>query len=200
MTSPLQIARYDRLVRRLMNIVGEGAIVTGALPDVFPVLEVENLTSENRALAGWRLSNGGDVFTAAAGQFPLIQAMNPAGSGVICVVETVVAVVTVTTQIRWRLTTTAATNLIRQFVNRDSRFGFPGNTPIQVRNLSAVVPVPPGSVTLNLANTQTDLLLGSEFVLFPGSGLEVGTDRAAGQMFCTFSCRERSFEPSELIV
>lgn len=196
MTTPLQIARYDRLVRRLMNLVGEGSIVTGALPDVFPVLELENNRAELAVLSGWRLGQAGDVFTGAAGQFPALQVFNPVASGVLVVVTQALVSIATAQSVNWRMTGTARPTLVRQFTPRDSRVT--GNLPSQMRRESSVVPIPLGMTASIGASDPTDILAGGQhYVLLPGNGFEVANNVAASTFRVVYSIRERAFEASE---
>lgn len=81
--TPLQITRYDRVVRRLMNLVGEGSIVTGVLEDVFPVFDVEHLQPDAWRWSGWRLAAAANTRTAIAGETVRMFLDNPPGSNTV---------------------------------------------------------------------------------------------------------------------
>ncbi len=69
-----------------MNLVGEGALVTGVLEDVFPIVDLENLQPDSWRWAGWNLCAGTATRLSAAGQRPRAALNNPAGSGIMAVV------------------------------------------------------------------------------------------------------------------
>lgn len=198
MTTPLQITRYDRLVRRAMNLVGEGAIVTGVLPDVFPIIDLEQLPPELRAIGGWRLGFAGQSFTAAAAEFPTLIVANPTDSGILTVVTTAIVSSTVADRINWRVISTVGTGaLVNQFRPRDTRSA--ANLTTQLRQVSGVAPVPLGSTSRLGAADPLHILNGDSFVLFPQSQFEVGGLTAQGTILVAFAVMERQFEQSELI-
>ncbi len=68
-----------------MALVGEGAIVTNVLPDVFPTLELEDLPGELYKLAGWDIAVGAESLSPGAINRATIGLENPVGSGKIAV-------------------------------------------------------------------------------------------------------------------
>lgn len=198
MTTPLQATRYDRLVRRVMNLVGEGAIVTGVLPDVFPIIDLENIPQELMALESWYLAFGGENFLSTGGNFPNSQVSNPAGSGNIVVVENALVTTTATTGVHWRTSTTAMPTLVAQMQFRDTRFTT--QSPTQVRRENAAVPIPRVGIFTKAANDpQLIFPPGVEIILFPGNTLDIGNQVANTRLEVTYYTRERQLEQSELI-
>lgn len=81
MSSPLNITRYDKALRRALGLVGRGAIVTTLLEDIFPVIDVENLPLPLRILGGDRAAFGSVFQAATAAQIAAVSLLNPADSG-----------------------------------------------------------------------------------------------------------------------
>jgi len=198
----LQQTRYDKLIRRVANIVGAGAIVTETLQEVFPVLDLENVPIELLVLGGWRLAWRGTNNAGVSAQDRASQLFNPAGSGLIMSLERV-DISSDTTQIfALRLDTTAlsSSNGFGQF--RDARAGDPitdaaaGNTRIQ-GNLTITA----NSAIHSLADTP--LTLGGHrdvCVLMPGNGFTVGTTVKNTRLTVTYWWRERVAEAAELTI
>lgn len=72
-----------------MGLVGEGAIVTGVLPDVFPTIELEDVQAEIYKLATWDLAIGAETLAPGAANRATIGIENPTGSGKVAVVTRV---------------------------------------------------------------------------------------------------------------
>ena len=184
-----------------MNIVGEGAIVTGVLPDVFPVINTENLATDGWALAGWRPAMGGANITGAAGQQPHIQISNPGGSGIITVVEVMIIgsntagrvegnvhdaiLTTLEVSPRWRDRRFATLNRPVTQVREQSIVGTPIVSPMVFADLTA-------SISMNLQPPQGFL------VLVPGTSVAFAHQANAARLAITFFWRERAVEPAEL--
>ena len=86
----LQTGRLENFIRRWGSIKGGGSILSETLGDVFPVLDLENLTPENRLPAGWSLVSMFATRTGVAAQLQGISIINPANSGTIGVVTKIV--------------------------------------------------------------------------------------------------------------
>ena len=84
----LQTARLENFVRRWGSIKGGGSILSETLGDVFPVLDIENLPPELLFLAGKQLWGAHSFATGGAGQTGAVQVENPAGSGLLVVIRT----------------------------------------------------------------------------------------------------------------
>ncbi len=199
MTVPLQINRYDRLVRRLGNVVGERAIVTGVLEDVFPTIDVEDLQTDGWAVAGWRPAMGGGLLTGAAGERPHVQIHNPNGSGVLTVVEDVFISTNANSRIDFNIHDAVLTTLQVSNRWRDRRFPTLNFPVTQVRSQSIV-----GSP---IVSVMSQFVRGNEtiiwvppkgvMVLIPGTGLAFSNVNAATQLSVNFFWRERAIEPAE---
>jgi len=196
----LQQTRYDKLIRRVANIVGAGAIVTETLQEVFPVFDLENVPAELMVLGGWRLAMRGTNIAGVAAQEQASQLFNPAGSGMIMVLTRVDLSTSSTQRIHLRMDTTQLTssNGFGQF--RDARAGDPitdaavGNTRIQA-NLSIT------AISAISALSQTTVTIRDEnglCVLMPGNGFTVGTSISNTNLTAAYWWRERVAEAAEL--
>ena len=199
MTSPLQINRYDRLIRRLGNIVGEGAIVTGVLPDVFPTIDVEDLQTDGWGVAGWRIAFGGAAVAGAAGEKPHIQILNPTGSGVITVVEQVMWSTATTGVLSYNIHDTVLTTLQVGQRWRDRRFPTLNRPVTQVRSQSIVGAPIVSAFTLNIAANDPQIWAPPKgfMVLAPGTGFAMNHGTDATILRAQFYWRERAIEPAE---
>lgn len=195
----LQQARYDQLIRRVGGIVGAGSMVTEALAELFPTIDVENVPGELLWLSGFRLASGGSSITAAGGQFAAVQLFNPVDSGMLCAVSTVLFSSGNTAAYNWNTSETPLANLITQANYRDTREGaiFDATT-MAIRDESRATVTIRSGTTRALANTQTTLNdKNGVAVLFPGTGLEVGVTSTAITIDVSFFWRERVALQSE---
>jgi len=208
--SPLNITRFDKMLRRLFVVVGRGAIVTTLLEDVFPTVDLFNPSPEFRALGGEHPCFG-KVNRNSTTEFNAVQLFNPVGSGLIGIVEEIV----VNTEDQaggWHMTVTdvelGSEGPFKQF--RDSRllgsqpFSKPG-----LKLLSGNNPlVPQFDADWAILQDQND----TEFrfnqvdagiaILSPGFGLVIENDNEGNMhnLRVNFLWRERAAEPSELSI
>lgn len=209
MTTPLQISRWDRLLRRLGNVVGEGAIATGMLEDVFPVLDVENLQTDSWHYTGWRIAQGANTVAAAAGQTPRIFLDNPPGSNKLVIVDQISMFADATTEVRIGpnpLTAARAAtgpSLLFDMRYEVSSGGAAMDLPTTTTfGESSLGPVPndAGRFSLQVANRMESLIpFKGMAVLPPGRSLSVRGLTVAATLTVTFFFRERVGEPAELI-
>jgi len=199
-TTPLQINRYDRLARRLMNLVGEGAIVTGVLEDVFPVIDVENLATDGWAVAGWRPAWGGANIAGAAGERAHVQIHNPVGSGVIAVVESVMLSSPTNTSLDFNIHDAVLTTLFVSGRWRDRRFPTLNFPVVQVRGQSIVGTPIVAAMRLRLQSNTTMIWdpPQGDLVLVEGTGVAFAHATLTGELSGVFFWRERPAEPAEL--
>ena len=85
--SRIQTARLENLIRRWASIKGPGSVLSETLGDVFPILDLENLTPENFLPAGWTPFFGFINVVGVAAQLAGASLINPADSGNIIVVD-----------------------------------------------------------------------------------------------------------------
>ncbi len=83
----LQTARLENLIRRWGSIKGPGSVLSESLGDVFPTLDLENLSPELQALAGWFPFFGFVTVIGVSAQTTGASVINPANSGAIVVVD-----------------------------------------------------------------------------------------------------------------
>ncbi len=197
----LQQTRYDKLIRRVANIVGAGAIVTETLQEVFPVLDLENVPGELMVLGGWRLAHRGTDITAGGAQQTASQLFNPVDSGQVIVVTRVIVTLDALDTLGMRLDTTPLTssNGFGQF--RDARAGDPitdasvGNTRIQTP--LAITPL----AEFRVAGDDPFFLEDKNdvAVLMPGNGLTFGTGGNGRRLLVSYWWRERVLEAAEFV-
>jgi len=186
-----------------MGLVGEGAIVTTVLPDVFPVIELENQRAELYKLGGISLAAGGENRAPGAANRATMGFTNPANSGVVATVT------------RYTFNSSAPQNVIGGWigfpntitsagVNRiaDGRQNnYPNELPICFTGTSITDPI--NAAWFNYAfaadefYTQHDL--NGIVVLGPGTtwGIRGGTNNITVRWAVEW--RERPAEPSEFV-
>jgi hypothetical protein len=81
--SELQQNRYDRLLRRVGDLKGPGSKVNDALTELFPVMDVERVPAELRALMGSNLCVGSTIEAGIAANVQQAMLRNTAGTGVV---------------------------------------------------------------------------------------------------------------------
>jgi len=182
-----------------MGLVGEGALVTGVLPDVFPTIDVEDLQTDGWAIEGWLPAEGFESQVAAAAMRSQVHLNNLPTSGKMCVVEEI----WVSTNVASVMSTgfSAITAIIGTTTNlrafRDRRIqalrptlvvsenlaaGFVGSTIFRVLPNTVMVITPPKGVA----------------VLPPGFAMTVSNGTVNVALDCTYFWRERPVETSEL--
>ena len=82
----LQTARLGNFIRRWGSIKAGGSLLSESLGEVFPVLDLENLTPELLILAGIDLWSSHASATGGVAQLGGVQISNPVDSGAIVVV------------------------------------------------------------------------------------------------------------------
>jgi len=198
-TGDLQQFRYDNLIRRVGGIIGPGSKVKEALSELFPTLDVEQTPAELLWLSGWRMAWGGDALNASAGETARIELFNPVGSNKMLTVTDFVVTTNATATIFWTTTNVSFPSTVSPQKLRDTRRGAFEVPTGEIRRLSAV--------GTTVATNQAAVIASVPFhfrddnaiaVLFPGSGLEVGSSVVASTIRVSFNWRERIIESSEL--
>lgn len=194
----LQQARYDQLVRRVGALYGGGSKVVEVLPEVFPVLELENTTPELLALSGWRTAWQSTERPAVSAQQSASQLRNPVGSGMLVAVTQILIRCSPATTIQAEISTALFGTPVSGLY-RDARFGTPRNTAAQVSSADNIVIG--GGLRLRLLNNIQERLLDINgiVVLTPGSNLDVGTTGTDVLMTINYLWRERLAQESELL-
>lgn len=199
MTSELQQNRYDQVVRRVGGLIGPGSKVSEVLSELFPTIDLENLPPELLLLGGTNPAFGAIAITGAAGERPRGQLFNPAGSGMLVTVTSVLATAAQPETFRWTVTPVALTTSVAVHRSRDTRIETTSRPVAETRQQS--------SVALTDAHGQVSIDTNTIFylqdtngiaILAPGSGFEIGLSGIASTLKVTFYWRERVAERSEL--
>jgi len=193
----LQQNRYDQLLRRVGDLKGPGSKVNDVLQELFPTLDVENVPGELLLLMGTRIGWGGTSKMPTAGKKAGIQLFNPAESGMLITVSTVIVSSATTNSVSWGLVSTALSTNTGIPRLRDARSGTNTQGVTQLRTSPDQVALSEGLVRIS-STTPLHLNDGNAVcVLSPDSGLTIvgGVDQIIN---VTFFYRERVAEPSEL--
>jgi len=198
-TQELQQNRYDQLLRRVGGMTGPGAKVAEVIPEVFPVIDLENLPAELYLLSGTRLAFGGVQQIGLAGESARIQLFNPADSGQIVTLTTANLNLSITGGIRFVVTPNVEPTNDLGIRFRDTRLGVLTRPTAEVRSSSnAAVLAGTGEfrIQANVPLYLTDP--NGIVVLAPGTGITFNTVVVATTFTGTFFWRERVAEQSEL--
>lgn len=199
MTSDLQQTRYDKLVRRVGGIIGPGSKVAEALPELFPMIDVENLPPELFLLSGTRMGFGGGNIGAVVGESPRAQLFNPAGSNILVTVDGFILSAGSAGILRWGTRTATIEVAVDTQLLRDTREILPLQPAAVVRHGTDAAAANATGQTADAANTPFKLFPPhGVVVLAPGVGLEVGTDQQNTRLIYTFYWTEREALESEL--
>ena len=195
----LQQARYDQLVRRVGSLYGGGSKVVEVLPELFPILDLENLPLELRILAGWRSAMIAVSRTAGVGETVAANLFNPVGSGIIAVVERVLWRTNASDVIEFDIVQSQLTGGFTKGLFRDSRLGGDrlstlGGTTESPASTDGILRLFTTDATLTRLEDDRGL-----FALSPGNGLQLGYAAATNSLLTVnFFWRERTAEQSEL--
>lgn len=193
----LQFNRWDRLIRKIGNIVGARSIATTILEDVFPMLDMENTPPELMILAGKKLAWGTHLRPLEVLEFSSVQLFNPADSGMVAVVTKVL----ISTQATAVALVNKNTPLTDSSGTRAFRDGRDVGTPVmQIRSESSLVVESGALITLVESNIAFDFDLQKSglIVLTPGTGLQVQARTINFSLRANFMWYERVLESSEL--
>ena len=195
----LQTARLENFIRRWGSIKGPGSVLSETLGDVFPVLDLENLTAENMAVAGWSLWSGSTNVTGGVAQFGAASVINPVGSGAIVVVDALTTHSgTLQAYLMGISNLTLLTSVINT-INRDTRINaiFQGNATLGA-STNAAGAVGDAAFRCRANIDRVMLIPHGLAVLGPGRQFQVTSQAANTATFYTFYGRVRLAEPSEL--
>ena len=194
----LQQNRYDQLIRRVGGIIGVGSMVSEAIGELFPMLEVENTTPELLALSGWRTAWQSTERPALAANTSASQLFNPAGSGTIAAVTRLLIAVSPAAALQMEIEDAQIGGTPVRGLFRDSRFGGARETTLTTEHADGIAVG--GGLFLRLPNITIQDIRDDNgiVVLAPGSGLSIGTIDVNIRMTINYFWRERPAEPSEL--
>ena len=194
----IQTGRLENFIRRWASIKGGGSVLNETLGDVFPVLDLENLTPENQLTASWELFWIHGSVGAVVGQQSGISLINPAESGALVVIDGVSLRTGVNSIITLGSSLALFSQIIVRVVKRDTRgqvfsgkAALGGNTNVGAIengfNLSATAGV-----------DRRVEIPGSLAVLRPGTQLAAVLTTLNSTVAASFFGRARLAEPSEL--
>lgn len=199
MTYEVQQTRWDRLIRRVSGSIGPGSRVSETISELFPVLDVENVPAELLFLSGTKVAWGAVVLGASAGNTNHHQLFNPAGSGHVLTLTTII-VSTVGSAATWeaQLQNTPLTTDVGNSVVRDTRQGVAVNAVGQMRSVQQAAGLPAFMSIRQGANVAFLITDPNGLaVLFPGTGYTVAPADLNIPTNVSFWWRERVFESSE---
>lgn len=195
----IQQNRYDQLIRRVNNIVSGGSMVSDALSELFPMIDVENLKTELQLLSGTRLGFATSTLIASALDQNHHQLFNPVDSGLIVVLERVDFNDQTAQLIEYALAELPLTNSTANHALRDTREGILRQPVAQVRDVQQPGSLPRfGSFRVEPDVTFTLADKRGLFLLAPGTGLSFSTTVLNTTSNVTFQWRERVAQPAEL--
>jgi len=194
----LQQNRYDRLLRRIGNLIGAKSMVNDVLGELFPTIEVENVPGELLALMGTDLGWCSTNLPATVAVRNHHQLFNPADSNVIVVVSRVDPFTSGFTEFRFSNFIGALTTLAGNERRRDTRAGTLANLVAQSRTAQDVVS---GGLDYRISSVRFSTVTDANGVaiLFPGTGLTVTAQTLNIDSTVSFMWRERVFEESERV-
>ena len=194
----LQQNRYDRLLRRVGNLIGAKSMVNDALGELFPMIDVENVPGELLALQPTDLGWCSTKLFATAAVRNHHQLFNPARSNVLLVVTTVTFNSSASSEFRFSNFIAALTTLAGNERRRDTRAGTLAGVVAQSRTAQDAVS---GGLDYRFQSTNTEgkTLTDSNglAILFPGTGLTITSQTLNIDSTVSFMWRERVFEESE---
>jgi hypothetical protein len=170
------------------------------LPELFPVLEVENTTPELLALTGWRTAWQNIQQNAVAAQVSAVQLSNPLGSGVIAAVTRIYVAVNSVTNVQMSLTDALFTSAAIRGLFRDSRFGGNRATALELRSDPNIATAAGLRIILNTTNEIFEIRDDNGLaVLTPGTALQIGSVDVNLVLQVNYFWRERLAQPSEFL-
>jgi hypothetical protein len=195
------VGRYARRLQRLFSMKGD-APVTDVAAEIVAVVDAQGSRLDDYYLADERLCSGLASIPANVGFRSELEVLNPAGSGILVVVERAYVTAGPTT-VAVRLSTSPPFDIVAQLSTtkfwRDTRIGAgsvgAGAPAAQVLSDNTRVVVAAGVVLF--VNTTNQGNFDLPYVLAPGSGLTIEPNADNLAMTATFHWRERPFEPSE---
>lgn len=195
----IQQTRYDRLLRRVTGAIGPGSKVAEIITELFPMVDVERVPGELLKLGGTRLGFGGITLSASVGDAAKIQLFNPADSGLLVTVSTIVASTDGNSQLTLGVTPTLFATDPGINSERDLREGTLKRPTATIRTL--LDPTGGGNFFPVLVQARHPMTFHDEnglFILSPGTGVNVSLTTLNVALAVGFFWRERSAELSEL--
>jgi len=194
----LQTARLENFVRRWGSIKGGGSVLSETLGDVFPMLDLENLSPELQAVAGWIPYVVFGTVIGDAGDLGAIQIGNAPGSEVIATVDKVIVNTVVAQAVTWGQST-ALLNVVGNVRNRDSRSPGVFSGFVTIRALTSGTLAETSGIIRTVAGVDREYEYKDALaILGPNSAFTLVESVVAESLTVTFFGRVRLAEPSEL--
>lgn len=197
MSQVISVPRLNQILARTLGFAGVEAPAEDLSPEISPVLVVESDRPEWKFLSSERYC-GADIGTSNGAGPSYTRLANPSGSGVLCIIEKIVATTTTVggSAITVRMNRGANRANAGTGVNRDTRFTMGAAACIPSQSTA------PGSGTATEAPT---VLANSPYcvascpiILGPGGFVDVGVDGAgATAIEVSYQWRERPIEAYE---
>lgn len=190
----IQSNRFSELVKRYFSTKGTAAIES-VLEDIFPVLNVDSPEAPELSFLRQELLYSSFLApTAGAGVWPLCDIVNPAGSGVLAVVERVRVSAITTGYFEIGPVAPAGTQSTGQ--PRDGRIGLGQRSALQLVGGTVAAGDIAGERVQVLANTC--FVYDSPLIVVPGSAFRVLWAAPSSAFVVAVAWHERLAEPSEL--
>lgn len=201
----IQGGRWDNLLRRLFPVKG-GSIAPALAPEIQPHVSVQDFLPEMHYLVGEKLGMGWMARAASAGNYGVIQLVNPDDSGVLAIIEEMQAsryVAAGLIYVKWDNTGTASGG--GKAVNaRDARWNggvcdAPSTEECTCGVYGADVAASPGSVIWEHygATVEHYFLSCTPLVIPPGNRVTITTSAQNTAIRGGYIWRERPFLTSE---
>jgi len=174
-------------------------MVSDALGELFPMLDVENMPLELKLLGGMRTFFGGSKTGSVAANLNHVQLFNPDESEALVIVERVILTSNTAQEIEYAMTNSAITNNIGNIHPRDTRLTISDSSVAQNRQVTQVGGLPTIGIFRLEQNVSFDLFNANGlFCLAPNSGITFAAVSTNSSLAVTWHWRERVAESSEL--
>jgi len=194
----LQTARLENFIRRWGSIKGPGSVLSETLGDVFPVLDLENLSAENYLPAGWHLFSRHATVVGVAAQLSGLQVVQVLTNNSIVVIEKIIVNAELGQDVTFGLGLPQFV-LISNVQNRDDRSPSTNNANAQIGANANVGAAATGGIFAVVAGVDREIEApGGLAILGPGDNFSVVCSTVNSDLTVTFFGRERQAEPSEL--
>jgi len=192
----LQTARLENFIRRWGSIKGPGSVLSETLGDVFPILDLENLTPESQLTAGWHSFMTFGTVLGGVAQLGALQMVNVANSGAILVLDQVIVRCVAAQAVTFGITAPFTAGVNSR--NRDTRSpnAFEGRAILGFS--SNVIAGTGGSIGCRAGIDRELAFPNGVAVLAPGTAFTFVMSTTNETMTATFLGRIRTAEPSEL--
>lgn len=176
----IEVGRWSDQLRRMLGMAGTSVVAAELSPEISPTIQLEGPGAEWNFLKGVRDCGGGGQLGAGAGFVSKWRFRNPAGSGVIIVIEVIALtpVATANLAIRGNAQTVNFTQLLLPSV-MDARWGPIGSArpSLILSEDNTVAAVPAGEEMGRVSRSANgEWLYDREIVLVPGSNIDAGTE------------------------